>query len=142
MGIGLTFGLLALIIWLVNWIINATGIVVDPTVLYWIQQIYGLFNYASGLGFIGVVIGIIGRYGIGRVRKKILEEEEAEKELEEIEGEQPAVEEDIYVEPSEVEDIDAESTVSTPLKNKYCPQCGSILPVYAKFCSECGKNFD
>lgn len=68
--IGLAFGLFALIIWVVSQIVNLTGIITDPIILTYLNQLYAQFSYGSGLSFMGVVIAIIGRAFVRKVKKK------------------------------------------------------------------------
>jgi len=74
-SIGLAFGTIAFIIWILSMIINLTGIITDPTIVFYIQELYNRFNYGTGLGFVGVVIAIIGRAFIRKVKPKKPEEE-------------------------------------------------------------------
>lgn len=67
--IGLAFGLFALIIWVVSQIVNLTGIITDPIILTYLNQLYAQFSYGSGLSFLGVVIAIIGRAFVRKVKK-------------------------------------------------------------------------
>ncbi len=122
--IGLAFGTLALIIWITTQIVRLTGVITDPTIVYYLEELYTRFTYGSGLGFAGVVIAIIGRAFVRRVKPKKVEEEE----------ELP--EEEVKVE--EVE----ETETTEPLEKKFCPECGTELPVFSNFCSNCGKVFD
>ncbi|MFX1297210.1 MAG: zinc ribbon domain-containing protein [Promethearchaeota archaeon] len=122
--IGLAFGTLALIIWITTQIVRLTGVITDPTIVYYLEELYNRFTYGSGLGFAGVVIAIIGRAFVRRVKPKKVEEEE----------ELP--EEEVKVE--EVE----ETETTEPLEKKFCPECGTELPVFSNFCSNCGKVFD
>jgi len=66
--IGLAFGTFALIIWVASQIINLTGIITDPTIINYINQLYAQFNYGSGLSFLGVLIAIIGRSLVRKVK--------------------------------------------------------------------------
>ncbi len=116
-GIGLTFGSLALIIWLISAITNSTGISIP-----YIDRLQGVFTYNTGLQFIGVVVAIIGRNFIKKPK-------EAEEEKEE----QAEISEDTET---------SESAEKKTSENIYCPNCASILPLNAKFCNECGSNFD
>ncbi|MFX1455320.1 MAG: zinc ribbon domain-containing protein, partial [Promethearchaeota archaeon] len=115
-GIGLTFGTLALIIWLIAQISDLTGIIIP-----YINRLQKFFTYNTGLQFIGVTTAIIGRNFVKKP-KEVIEEEVGE---EEISG-------DTQV---------SESIVQTPSETKYCPNCGSILPLDANFCNECGTSF-
>ncbi|MFW9770725.1 MAG: zinc ribbon domain-containing protein [Candidatus Heimdallarchaeota archaeon] len=123
--IGLAFGTLALIVWIITHIVNATGIITDPTILGYLNTLYSQFNYGTGLSFVGVVIAIIGRLSVRKVRTKKDIREKKEEEVGAIEPEQEVVFEE-----------------SQPLEKKHCPECGTELPVFANFCSNCGKIFD
>jgi hypothetical protein len=75
--IGLAFGTIALIIWVATQIVRLTGIITDPTIVFYLEELYNRFNYGTGLGFVGVVIAIIGRAFVRRVKTvEVLEEEE------------------------------------------------------------------
>lgn len=76
--IGLAFGTFALIIWLASQIVNLTGIITDPTIISYINQLYAQFNYGSGLSFLGVVLAIFGRAFVRKVKGKKITEEEKE----------------------------------------------------------------
>jgi ABC-type multidrug transport system fused ATPase/permease subunit len=119
--IGLAFGTFALIVWVVAWIVNLTGIITDPTIVTYLNQLYAQFNYGSSLSFIGVVIAIIGRIFVRRTKK-----------------EKPIAEEPI-IEATYSED---EENIKTNLDTKFCPNCGTELPVYANFCNNCGETFN
>ena len=73
--IGLAFGTIALIIWILTQIIGLTGIITDPTIVFYIEELYNRFNYGNGLGFGGVVVAIIGRSFVKKVKPKKIEEE-------------------------------------------------------------------
>lgn len=122
--IGLAFGTIALIIWVITQVINLTGMVIDEPYASILADLYNKFDYGSGVGFAGVVIAIIGRAFVRRVKPKKVEEEE---ELPEEE-----------VKAEEVEEIET----TEPLEKKFCPECGTELPVFSNFCSNCGKVFD
>ena len=66
--IGLAFGTIALIIWILSQIIGLTGVITDPTIIFYIEELYNRFNYGTGLGFSGVVIAIIGRSLVKKVK--------------------------------------------------------------------------
>ncbi|MFX0024988.1 MAG: zinc-ribbon domain-containing protein [Candidatus Hermodarchaeota archaeon] len=121
--IGLAFGTLALIIWITTQIVRLTGVITDPTIVYYLEELYTRFSYGSGLGFAGVVIAIIGRAFVRRVKPKKVEEVEEE-------------EEEVKIEEEE------ETEITEPLEKKFCPECGTELPVFSNFCSNCGKVFD
>jgi hypothetical protein len=76
--IGLTFGALALIVWIISQIVNYTGIITDPTILSYLNQLYGFFTYNTGLAFLGVTIAIIGRAFVKKQKKpKLVEVKES-----------------------------------------------------------------
>ncbi|MFW9945871.1 MAG: zinc ribbon domain-containing protein [Candidatus Odinarchaeota archaeon] len=120
--IGLAFGTLALIIWIATQVVRLTGVITDPIIVGYLEDLYTRFSYGSGLGFAGVVIAIIGRAFVRRVKPKKVEEVEEEEEEIKAEGEEPEITE--------------------PLEKKFCPECGTELPVFSNFCSNCGKVFD
>ncbi len=120
-GIGLTFGTLALIIWVVSQIANNTNLITDPQILSYLATLKGFFTYNTGLQFGGVATAIIGRNFVKKPKK-------AEEEIEE--------EEDIDFE----EEI--ESSTPLPFQNINCPNCGTSIPFNAEFCSECGHTIE
>jgi ribosomal protein L40E len=112
--IGLTFGMLALIVWIITQVVNFTGISLGAQVDALLAQIYGLFTYNTGFAFTGVAFAVIGKASVKKVEKQ----------------------------PKESEQIESSTESSFDnLKNKYCPECGAILPVEANFCSQCGTTF-
>jgi hypothetical protein len=110
---GTGFGIIGIIVYISYYIINFTGIITDPMILAYVEQIYGLFTFNSGFGFVGTILAIIGKFGLRRP------EEEAKESLQ---GKEEA---------SEVFDTQV----------KYCPNCGNALPINANFCNECGTEF-
>jgi hypothetical protein len=76
-GVGLTFGSLALIVWLISEIVDTTDIITDPQVLAYLDRLKGFFTYGTSLQFIGVAIALLGRNFI-RKPKKVKEEVELE----------------------------------------------------------------
>ena len=74
-SIGLAFGTIALIIWILTLVIHLTGVITDPTIVFYIEELYNRFNYGTGLGFGGVVIAIIGRSFVRKVKPTKIEEE-------------------------------------------------------------------
>ena len=124
-SIGLTFGTLALIIWLISWITDNTNIITDPQILLYLDNLEDFFTYNTGLQFTGVVIAIIGRSFVKKPKKP--KEEEAE-EVEEAEITEKAKE--------------SESGPPLPFQNIYCPNCGASIPYNAEFCSECGNTIE
>ncbi|KKK80619.1 hypothetical protein LCGC14_2821670 [marine sediment metagenome] len=121
-GVGLTFGTLALVIWLISQIVNVTGVITDPQILGYFTRLEGFFTYNTGFQFIGVVITIIGRNAIKKP-----------KEAEEEKGGQAKISEDIET---------SKSIAQTTSENKNCPNCGSQLPLNANYCNECGSSFE
>jgi hypothetical protein len=117
-GIGLTFGSLALIIWIISKIIDFTGIVTDPQILVYLDQLKGFFTYGASLQFAGVTVAIIGRWFIKKPKK--------EKKKKKGEAEQEEV------------DFTSEDSPET----KRCPNCGVFLPLNANFCNDCGTDFE
>ena len=113
-GIGLTFGSLALIIWLISMITNSTGISIP-----YIDRLKVFFTYNTGLQFTGVVVAIIGRNLIKKPKKVEKSKEEQAKDAE-----------------------ISEPTVEIPSENKYCPNCGFILSLNALYCNECGNSLE
>ena len=72
--IGLAFGTIALIIWILTQVISLTGVITDPTIVFYIEELYNRFNYGTGLGFGGVIIAIIGRSFVKKVKPTKIEE--------------------------------------------------------------------
>lgn len=118
-GIGLTFGTLALIIWLISQIVNWTNIITDPQILLYLDTLEGFFTYNTGLQFGGVTIAIIGRNFIKKPEKDKEEEAEITEEKEE-----------------------TESTTPIPFQDIFSPNCGASIQFNAEFCSECGKTIE
>ncbi|MFW9824564.1 MAG: zinc-ribbon domain-containing protein [Candidatus Thorarchaeota archaeon] len=116
-GIGLTFGTLALIIWLIAQISNVTGITIP-----YIDRLQSFFTYNTGLQFIGVATAIIGRNFVKKPKK-----------AEEVELEEEGISEEAQP---------TESIAVSPSETKFCPECGSTLPLDAYFCNECGSSFE
>lgn len=112
-SLGTSFGVLGIVVYCSYYIIQFTGIITDPTILDYLETIYGLFTFNSGFGFAGTVLAAIGKMGLKEP------EEEAEEKPE--------------VEPEEVSEDDTQV--------KYCPNCGEALPIHANFCNECGMDF-
>ena len=91
-GLGLTFGSLALIIWIVSKVIDFTGVVNDPEIILYFERLREFFTYNTGLAFTGVTIAIIGRIAIKKPKKPKKEKEEAE--LEEVNLEETLLKKD------------------------------------------------
>jgi hypothetical protein len=117
-GIGLTFGSLALIIWIISKIIDFTGIVTDPQILAYLDQLKGFFTYGASLQFAGVSVAIIGRWFVKKPKKEKKKKE------------------------PEVDVEDVESTTLDSSETKHCPNCGVPLPLNANFCNDCGTDFE
>jgi len=85
-GVGLTFGSLALIIWLISKIVDVTDVISDPQILSYLANLKGFFTYGTSLQSIGVTFALIGRIFIKKPKetkeKADLEEEEHNKEVE------------------------------------------------------------
>ena len=116
-SIGLAFGSLALIIWVVSKVIDITGIVTDPQIITYLGQLKEFFSYGVPLQFLGVSIAIFGRWFIKKPKK------EKKKKAETDEG--------------ELESNDKDST-----ETKHCPNCAASLPLNANFCNDCGTDFE
>ena len=121
-GIGLTFGSLALIIWGVSEIAKIPGIITDPVILGYLGRLKGFFTYNTGLQFIGVTTAIIGRI----ITKKPEEEKEEKEEQAELSQETET----------------SESIGQRNSENIFCPNCGSQLPLNAIYCNECGNSLE
>ena len=121
-GVGLTFGSLALIIWLISKIVATTDVISDPQILSYLTRLKGFFTYGTSLQSIGVTSAIIGRMFIKKTKKekKVKEESKA----------------------TEIKEEDGESTLSITSENKFCPNCGVELPINVLFCNKCGSNLE
>jgi len=60
-GVGLTFGSLALIIWIASEVAHRTDIVTDPEIIAYLDRLEDFFSYNTGLAFTGVIVALIGR---------------------------------------------------------------------------------
>ena len=120
-SVGLAFGTIALLIWLISKIVDATGIITDPQIVLYLKNLKGFFSYGSTFQFTGVVIVIIGRNFIKKP-KKVKEEKIGEEIVEE--GEE------------------TEASDQTPPGSKFCPNCGVPVSLEANFCNECGTTFE
>ena len=92
-GIGLTFGSLALIIWLISQIVDITGTITDPQIVGYLTRLEGFFTYNTGFQFIGVVVVIIGRNAIKKPKENGVEKEKQVENAEDAESSEPTVEE-------------------------------------------------
>lgn len=117
-GIGLAFGSLALIIWLITNGIDIFEIELDAQVEVYLTNLKGFFTYGASLQFIGVTVAIIGRWFIKKPKK--------EKKAKE----------------SKADGKETESGTQESSENKFCPDCGASISAIANFCNECGSTFD
>jgi hypothetical protein len=113
---GTGFGILGILVFITYYVVNLTGIITDPVILIYLNQIYGLFSFNTGFGFAGTILAAIGRLGLRKPKTILKEPSKAEKEEE----------------PSKVFETQV----------KYCPNCGKALPINANFCNECGADFE
>jgi len=113
-SVGLAFGTIALIVWVVSKIANI--FINDPQILSYLANLKGFFTYGTTFQFTGVVIVIIGRNFIKKPKK---EEEEITEDVLPKEGEE-----------------------EPPPGSKFCPNCGSVVDWTANFCNECGTTFN
>jgi hypothetical protein len=111
--VGLTFGLIALIIWVLTQIINFTGLSFGSSFDTIINQLYNQFTYNSGINFIGVTIAIIGKASIKKVKKP----------------------KKLKIQETEVQD-------SMTLETKFCPECGAEIPSNSNLCFQCGETIE
>ena len=114
-NIGLAFGTLTLIIWIITQVVPISNFITDPTILSYLDSIANLVEVHTLFEISGVTIAIIGRL-LAKKPKKVEEEIEEEEEIE----------------------------LSTPLpfQNIHCPNCGISLPFNAEFCNECGQTIE
>jgi MFS superfamily sulfate permease-like transporter len=111
--VGLTFGLIALIIWVLTQIINFTGLSFGSSLDTIINQLYNQFTYNSGINFIGVSVAIIGKVSIKKVKKP----------------------KQSKIQATEVQD-------SMTMKTKFCPECGAEIPSNSNLCPQCGETIE
>ncbi|TFG23729.1 MAG: hypothetical protein EU533_02860 [Promethearchaeota archaeon] len=67
--VGLTFGLIALIVFVLTQLITFTGISFGSSIDTVILQLYNQFTYNSGFSFIGTTVAIIGKICIKKVKE-------------------------------------------------------------------------
>ncbi|MBY9018851.1 MAG: hypothetical protein KGD66_08460 [Candidatus Lokiarchaeota archaeon] len=101
--IGLTFGALALIIWIITQVINVTGISLGSQLDTLLGQVYGLFTYNTGFAFTGVALTIIGKASIKKVPKSKAE----------------------VIEPSDEFKFCPECSKKLPIAANFCSECGN-----------------
>ncbi len=118
-SIGLAFGTLTLIIWILTQVIPITNFITDPVILGYIAQIASLVEANTLFQISGVTVAIIGKSLAKRPKKVKEEEEEISEETREAEAESPL-----------------------PFQNVFCPECGTSIPFNAEFCSECGHTIE
>ncbi len=108
-SIGLTFGTLALIIWLISNVSSWLGVTVP-----YLATLETFFTYNTGMQFAGVTIAIIGK-NLAKKPKKPKEEE-----IEEAEGEaeSPLPFQNIYC---------PECGASLPFNAEFCSECGHTI---------------
>ena len=121
-SIGLAFGTLTLIIWILTQVVPIRNFISDPTILAYIDRIASLVEVNTVFQISGVVVAILGRNFIKKT-KKVKEEIKEEPE--------------ILTEETQKD----ESKPPIPFQNKYCPNCGATFPFNAQFCTECGSAF-
>jgi len=117
-GIGLTFGSLALIVWGISQIIDITEIVTNPQIIIYLDRLKGFFSYGASLQFFGVTTAIVGRWFIKKPKKEKKEKK------------------------SKAEEEETESISQDSSENKHCPECGATLLLNANFCNDCGTDFE
>jgi hypothetical protein len=115
-SIGLAFGTLTLIIWVITQVVPIRDIITDPIIITYIDRIASLVEVNTWFQIIGVAVAIVGRNFVKKPKK--IKEKEAEVELEQ------------------------ESKPPVPFQNIFCPNCGASLPYNSEFCSECGQSLD
>ena len=112
---GTGFGLIGIIVYITYYIVNATGIITNPTILAYLTQIYGLFSFNSGFGFAGTILAVIGRMGLKKPKEIVKENSISQ---------------------------DEEASEDAKIQVKYCPNCGKEVPLHANFCNDCGLDFE
>ncbi len=117
-SIGLAFGTLTLIIWILTQVIPISDFITDPVILGYIAQIASLVQANTLFQISGVTVAIIGKI-LAKKPKKVKEEEE-----------------------EEISEETRESETPLPFQKIFCPECGFSLPFNAEFCSECGHTIE
>jgi hypothetical protein len=125
-SIGLAFGTLTLIIWILTQVVPIRNFITDPTILAYIDRIASLVEVNTIFQISGVIVAILGRNFVKKPKK--VKEKEAE------------VEEEPEILTEEAQKDDTQPPI--PFQNKYCPNCGATFPFSAQFCTECGSAFD
>ncbi len=103
--IGLTFGSLALIIWIITQVVNVTGISLGATLDTLLGQVYGLFTYNTGFAFSGVALAVFGKASIKKKPKSKAE----------------------VIEPSDEHKFCPECSKKLPIAANFCSECGKIF---------------
>jgi hypothetical protein len=123
-NVGLAFGAITFIIWIITQVEPIRNSITDPTILANLDQIASVVEAKSWFQNSGVLIAIIGRIFVKKPKKA------KEEEVEEVEEAETFKEE---------KEVDEKPPI--PFQNIYCPNCGASLPFNAQFCSECGNQF-
>ncbi|UCC19805.1 MAG: hypothetical protein JSV62_00575 [Promethearchaeota archaeon] len=124
-SIGLAFGTLTLIIWIITQVVPIRNFISDPAILAYIDRIASLVEVHTLFEISGVIVAILGRNFVRKTKKE--KEEEEKEEAPEISREETQLE---------------ETTPPIPFQKKSCPNCSATFPFNAQFCSECGSAFD
>ncbi|MFX1569218.1 MAG: hypothetical protein ACFFCV_12710 [Promethearchaeota archaeon] len=114
-NIGLAFGTLTLIIWIITQVVPISNFITDPTILSYLDRIADLVEVHTLFEISGVTIAIIGRLLVKKP-KKVKEEIEVEEKI--------------------------EAGTPLPFQNINCPNCGTTLPFNAEICTECGHTIE
>jgi hypothetical protein len=123
-SIGLAFGTLTLIIWILTQVVPIRNFITDPIILGYIDRIASLVEVNTWFQIAGVTVAIIGRNFVKKPKK--VEEEAVEEEGVDIVFEKTG----------------DESQPPVPFQNIFCPNCGKDLPFNSEFCSECGTSIE
>lgn len=75
-SLGTSFGILGIVVFIAYYVIDFSGIITNPTILGFINQIYGIFTFNSGFGFAGTILAVIGRMGLKEPEEEAEEEPE------------------------------------------------------------------
>ncbi|MFW9876776.1 MAG: zinc ribbon domain-containing protein [Candidatus Thorarchaeota archaeon] len=123
-SVGLAFGTITLIIWIITQVVPIKNFISNPTILTYIDRIASVVEVHTIFEISGVIVAILGRNFVRKPKK--VKEEEAEEGLE--------------ITKEEIQQDETQPPI--PFQNKYCPNCGASFPFNAQFCSECGSAFD
>ena len=125
-SIGLAFGTLTLIIWILTQVVPIRDIITDPVILTYIDRIASLVEVNTIFQISGVIVAIVGRTLVKKPKKAKKPKKELEEEAIDV-GE---------------EKVGDESQPPVPFQNIFCPNCGASIPFNSEFCSECGTSID